>query len=229
MDRPRILIVDDEPKVIRLVTTNLRTKGYEVIEAATGGQALRAAAEAAPHVMLLDVMLPDMEGYEVCRRMREFTDAPIIMLTAKAREVDKLAGFRAGADDYVTKPFSVKELLARIEVALRRRNGDAPAAASLTVKGITVDLAARRVLAGGKPVALTPTEYSLFALLLSNRGKVLFHEQILGRIWGPEYAGNVDYLRVYVSHLRRKLGDAGSKVIRTVTGVGYTIDDEETR
>ena len=226
MHRPKILVVDDQPKLVRLVATNLRTKGYLITCAGTGEGAVRLAAEDPPHCVLLDVMLPDLDGLEVCRRLRAFTDAPIIMLTAKAREVDKLAGFKAGADDYVTKPFSVKELLARVEVALRRRGGESPTPAVIKLNGVTVDLAARRVLVHGRPVSLTPTEYTLFTYLITNRNKVLLHEQILGRVWGPEYVDNVDYLRVYVAHLRRKLRCPGDRLIRTVTGVGYTVSDQ---
>jgi two-component system, OmpR family, KDP operon response regulator KdpE len=215
--------------VIRLLTANLATKGYEIVTASTGSQGLQLAAQEAPDLVLLDVMLPDMDGYEVCRRLREFSDVPVLMLTAKAREADKLSGFGSGADDYITKPFSVRELLARVAVALRRSSGAVAREPVVTAGRITVDLGARRTFLAGEPVDLTATEYGLLAHLAANKGKVLLHEQILRHVWGPEYSDSVDYLRVYVSHLRRKLGDRQGRVLRTVTGVGYMLDDPDDR
>jgi len=226
ISKPKILIVDDEPKVVRLLSTNLATEGYRILSAGTGKQAVEMAAEELPDLVLLDVMLPDMDGYEVCRRLREFSDVPILMLTAKAKELDKLAGFRSGADDYVTKPFSVKELLARVSVALRRATGSASRSALIKAGHVTADLAARRVYVDGVPVNLTATEYNLLSLLIANKGKVLVHEQILGQVWGPEYIDSVDYLRVYMSHLRRKLNDRHGRLLQTISGVGYMLDDE---
>lgn len=227
MSKPLLLLVDDEPKVLRLLQANLATQGYRMASATTGRQALAMAAQEPPDLVLLDVMLPDMDGFEVCRRLREFSDVPVLLLTAKAREIDKLSGFGSGADDYITKPFSVKELLARVAVALRRASGTSTKPALVDIGPITVDLASRRVFVADAPVELTGTEYALLSYLTANKGKVLLHEQILGQVWGAEYTDSVDYLRVYVSHLRRKLGDRQGRLLRTVTGVGYLLDDPE--
>ncbi len=224
MRKHRILIVDDEPKLVRLLCTNLNTKDYEILTAATGRQAFELAASADPDVIVLDVMLPDVSGFEVCRELRAMSDVPILMLTARARDSDKLEGFKAGADDYITKPFNVNEFLARISVALRRRGGAAPEPPLMSAGPVRLYPASRRVTVAGEPVHLTPTEYSLLQYLMTNQGKVIVHEQLLSTVWGPEYADSVDYLRVYVAHLRRKLGDVGGRLIRTVSGVGYSLD-----
>jgi two-component system KDP operon response regulator KdpE len=224
MKRYKVLVVDDQPKLVRLLTTNLKTQGYEIIEAGTGKQAIELAAREMPDVVILDLMLPDMSGFEVCDQLRAMSDVPILMLTARTRDTDKLHGFRVGADDYITKPFNIEELLARVAVALRRSAG-APATPTATEIGpLRVDPVARRVTVGGEPVHLTPTEYSLLSYLVANQGKVLLHEQVLAHVWGPEYADSVDYLRVYIAHLRRKLGAEAGRLIRTITGVGYTVD-----
>ncbi len=214
---------------MRLLSTNLNPRGYAISAAATGRQALELAASEAPDVVVLDVMLPDMSGFEVCRELRAMSDVPILMLTAKAKDSDKLQGFRAGADDYITKPFNVNELLARIAVALRRRAGASPEPPLLGAGPIRLYPASRKVTVGGDHVHLTPTEFSLLHYLLTHQGKVIVHEQILSYVWGPEYADSVDYLRVYIAHLRRKLGEEAGRLIRTVTGVGYSIDAEPTQ
>jgi two-component system KDP operon response regulator KdpE len=230
MTAHKILVVEDEPKTMRLLILNLEAGGYDTIAATTGAQALRIATSEQPDLVILDVMLPDMEGFEVCRRLREFSDAPVLMLTARAREVDKLSGFRAGADDYVTKPFSVKELLARVGAALRRIKDGAYSPSVVRVGRLTLDLPARQAYLNGDPLALTPTEFKLIGQLATNRGKVLTHADLLRKVWGPEYVDNVDYLRVYIWHLRRKLdgGADDERIIKTVPGVGYTIPEEET-
>lgn len=224
---PKVLVVDDEPKILRLVGRNLQAEGYLPILAANGDEALRLAAREQPDLVLLDLRLPDIDGLEVCRQLRQFSQAPVIMLTARAREIDKLQGFKAGADDYITKPFSVREMLARIEAVLRRvKDGDAGDPV-IRIGRLTLDLDRRQALVNGDPVELTPTEYNLLSELMVNRGKVLTHEQLLRAVWGPEYVDSVDYLRVYVSHLRRKLGEGNrDELITTVPGVGYVIQDD---
>jgi two-component system, OmpR family, KDP operon response regulator KdpE len=230
MTTHKILVVEDEPKTLRLLVRNLDAGGYAITAATTGAQALDLAAVAQPDLVILDVALPDMDGFEVCRRLREFTSAPILMLTARAREVDKLTGFRAGADDYITKPFSVNELMARIGAALRRIPDAAYGPAVIRVGRLTLDLPGRQTFLNGDPLALTPTEFKLLSHLVVNRGKVVAHEDLLRKVWGPEYVDNVDYLRVYIWHLRRKLegGTDDGKLIKTVPGVGYTIPEDET-
>lgn len=224
MKRHKILIVDDEPKLVRLLSTNLSTRGYEILAASTGRQALELAASEAPDVVVLDVMLPDASGFDICRELRAMSDVPILMLTARARDSDKLQGFKAGADDYITKPFNVNEFLARVSVALRRRSGASPEPPLLTAGPIRVYPASRKVTVDGDNVHLTPTEFNLLHYLITHQGKVIVHEQILSYVWGSEYVDSVDYLRVYIAHLRRKLGDTAGGLIRTVTGVGYTLD-----
>ena len=228
MKSQKVLVVDDEPKVVKLLTINLRANDFEVAIAGTGEQAVSLAAEEGPDLIVLDLMLPDLDGFEVCRRIREFSDVPIIMLTARAREADKLAGFRMGIDDYITKPFSVKELLARVQAVLRRAKGESHGPAIVELGRVRVDLGTRRAYVDGKLVPLTPTEFKLLSHLIGSRGKVLLHSNLLATVWGPEYVESIDYLRVYVSHLRRKLGDNPDDplVIRTVPGVGYYISEE---
>lgn len=224
---PRVLVVEDEPKILRLIGRNLQAEGYTPILAGNGEAGLKLAAEEQPDLVLLDLWLPDVDGLEVCRRLREFSQAPVIMLTARAREVDKLQGFRAGADDYITKPFSVREMLARIDAVLRRAKGTDPGEPVIRVGRLTLDLDRRQAQVNGNPVELTPTEYNLLSELMANCGKVMTHEQLLRAVWGPEYIDSVDYLRVYVSHLRRKLGDgSGDNLITTVPGVGYVIQED---
>lgn len=224
MKRYKILVVDDEPKLVRLLATNLKTQGYEIVAASTGRQALQLAAQELPDVVILDLMLPDMSGFDVCSELRTITDAPVLMLTARTKDLDKLRGFQVGADDYITKPFNVNELLARVAVAVRRSTGISTAPPSYEAGPLRLDPVAHRVSVSGEPVHLTPTEFALLSYLLTNQGRVLLHEQVLAHVWGAEYADSVDYLRVYIAHLRRKLGAQAGGMIRTVTGVGYTID-----
>lgn len=229
MTAHKILVVEDDPKTLKLLLRNLGTGGYVTSAATTGEQALTLAAAEQPDLVILDVMLPDMDGFEVCRRLREFSNTPVLMLTARAREVDKLTGFRAGADDYITKPFSVRELLARVGAVLRRIKDAAYAPPVVRVGRLTLDLPGRQASVNGDPLALTPTEFRLLGHLAANQGKVVTHEELLRKVWGPEYVDSIDYLRVYVWHLRRKLDGAadGGKLIRTVPGVGYMIPEED--
>lgn len=223
----KILVVDDEVPLLRLLRVNLEASGYEVLVATDGAKAVEVAAREQPHLVLLDVLMPEMDGFEACRRIREFSQVPIIMLTAKAREQDKLTGFEAGADDYLTKPFSVKELLARIKAVLRRgqtngRNGGYP---TLQVGGLCIDRSRHRVSVQGREVRLTPTEFKLLSELAAEAGKVVSHRDLLRRVWGPEYGDEVEYLRVYVSHLRRKIEPDPDhpQYLLTVPGVGYVL------
>jgi two-component system KDP operon response regulator KdpE len=224
---PRILVVDDDPRLIRLVREVLTAAGYGVVSRAAGDQAVQAAAVEQPDLILLDIVMKDFDGYQVCRRVREFSNVPIIMLTARISETDLLAAFEAGADDYITKPFSSKELLARVRAVLKRsRPGAAPTGEACVVCGdVTIDLARHRVTAGEHVVYLTATEYSLLVQLASHRDQVLLHEQLLTEVWGPQYRADVDYLRSYIHHLRKKLecDPANPTLIVTVQGVGYML------
>ena len=225
----RVLVVDDEPPLVKLVRLNLEASGYSVLTAQDGTSAVKIVAEEQPDLVLLDVLLPEMDGFETCRRIREFSQVPVIMLTAKVREEDKLKGFEAGADDYLTKPFSVKELLARVKAVLRRGQADGRNV-SLPISQVgelCVDWAARKVAVAGRDVRLTPTEFKLLSELVAQAGKVLLHRDLLRRVWGPEYGNEVEYLRVYMSHLRRKLepDPAHPRYLLTVPGVGYMLAD----
>ena len=226
--KTRILIVDDEPKVINLVREVLSATGYEVLAAFSGEHAVEMVALEQPDLILLDIILPGKtDGYQVARRLREFSDVPIIMLTAKAREIDLLDGFNAGADDYITKPFSSKELLVRIRAVLKRCQESKllPAQSEIVCGDLRIDLARRRVTIGEHEVYLTPTEYSLLHQLALHCNQVLFHEQLLTTVWGPEYRDDVDYLRSYIHYLRKKLeiDPAKPKLIISNPGIGYML------
>ncbi len=223
----RILVVDDEPRVVRLVSEVLRVMGYQVISASNGEDALEKILMERPTLVLLDILLArGMDGYEVCRRLREFSDVPVIMLTAKAQETDLLQGFDAGADDYLTKPFSAKELIARVKAVLRRCQRPEEVVSSTLVCGeIEIDFARRTVKVGGSPVSLTRTEYELLRHLAQHANRVMEHQELLCRVWGPEYRDDVDYLRAYVWYLRRKLepDPSNPRYIITSAGVGYML------
>ena len=228
MTQTRILVVDDEPKLVRLVREILTAVHYQVLAACSGMNALESIATEQPDLVLLDLILPgEMDGYEVARRVREFSDVPIIMLTAKVREADILRGFEIGADDYITKPFSAKELLARIRAVLKRSKGEvvAPAESEFEYGSLKIDLARRRVTLGGRLIRLTPTEYSLLHELAMHCDQVMLHEQLLAAVWGPEYRDDLDYLRAYVHYLRQKLESDPSdpKIILSIPGVGYML------
>jgi two-component system KDP operon response regulator KdpE len=229
----RILVVDDDPRLTRLVREVLMAAGYDVLTSAAGEKAIEAVALQQPALVLLDIVLNDLDGYHVCRRAREFSEIPIIMLTAKVTETDMLAGFDAGADDYITKPFSSKELLARVRAVLKRaRSLAAPTGEAQIVCGdLTVDLARRRVRVADRDVYLTATEYNLLYQLATRQNQVILHEQLLTEVWGPEYRDEVDYLRSYVHHLRKKLERDPSKpeMIVNIQGVGYMLSTPEPR
>ncbi len=227
-DPPTILVVDDEPAMLRALRAGLGARGYRVLAAITGQQAIDVVAVESPALVVLDLNLPDIDGVEVCRRIRGWTDVPILVLSAEGSEARKVLALDEGADDYVTKPFSMPELLARVRVALRHRpspaTGGGPDQVVLEVGDVRVDLARHHVTVGGRPVELTPKEFAFLALLARWPGRVLTHRAILGEVWGPEYGTETQYLRVYASQLRKKLDD-DPECPRLVTepGVGYRL------
>lgn len=227
------MIVEDQPQVIRLVTEVLRAVGYDVIAAINGETAIEMTAMEQPALILLDIMFPQgPDGFEACRHIRQFSDVPIIMLTAKAKENDKLRGFDAGADDYLTKPFSAKELVARVRAVLRRtRRPDETITTSLKCGELVINFARHSVKVSGKEVSLTRTEYSLLRQLALNPNRVMLHRDLLNAVWGQEYRDDVDYLRAYIRYLRMKLekDPSNPKYIITSPGIGYTLacQDEE--
>ena len=223
-----ILIIEDEPRVVNLLREILSATGYRVIAAYSGKHAIELAALEQPDLILLDIILPGkLDGYQVTRRLREFTDTPIIMLTARVREGDILRGFEAGADDYITKPFSSKVLLARIGAVLKRKqNTQVPSLPSLIECGdLTIDQARRQVTLAGREIYLTPKEYNLLRELASHPNQVMLHEQLLAKVWGEEYRNDVDYLRTYIHYLRKKLeiDPANPRLIISNPGVGYML------
>jgi len=220
--KPLVLIVDDEPQIRRLLTVSLEANGYRVLSAANGQEGLVLAAQHQPALVILDLGLPDLSGQEVLRRLREWSNTPVIVLSVRDDEKGKVAALDAGADDYVTKPFNTDELLARLRVALRHAT-DKEEAAVVQVKNLVVDLATRRVTVGGKEVKLSKIEYDLLRLLARHAGKVLTHRQILREVWGPGHEENTHYLRVYIAHLREKIerNPESPELILTELGVGY--------
>ena len=223
----KILVVEDEPRVVRLVSEVLKAVGYQVVAAATGDSAIEMFALEQPDLVLLDILLPyGPDGYEVCRHIREFSNVPVIMLTAKARESEMLRGFDVGADDYLTKPFNAKELVARVRAVLRRSERSEEAiAATLRCGELEIDFARHSLRVRGEMVHLTRTEYALLRELALNANRVVVHGNLLTAVWGPEYRNDVDYLRAYVRHLRRKLEADPStpRYILTSHGVGYIL------
>lgn len=222
-----VLAVEDEPRLARLVRALLEAVGYRVVLAGDGPMALELLALEQPDLVLLDILLPrGMDGYEVCRRLREFSNVPVIMLTAKAMEADKLKGFDVGADDYLTKPFSSKELLARVKAVLRRSQYPADATTiAFTCGDLCINLAQRRVFVHDQEVSLTATEYALLHQLALHPNCVIPHEDLLSRVWGPEYRDDLEYLRAYVRYLRRKIEDdpAHPRYVLNSPGVGYML------
>jgi two-component system KDP operon response regulator KdpE len=219
----RVLVCDDEPQILRALKVILREGGFEAVPAATGEEALDRAAVRPPDAAIIDLVLPDIDGVEVCRRLREWFSAPILVLSAVGEEDEKVRALEAGADDYVTKPFGPRELVARLEAALRRAGAGAEEEPSVRVDGLEIDLAARSVRRHGDEVHLTPIEFDLLRTLLRNRGRLLTHRSLLTEVWGPEYADDTPILRTHIANLRRKIEpDEGSQsLIRTDPGVGY--------
>lgn len=224
----RVLVIDDEPQILRALRINLSVRGYEVTTASTGSGALRAAAENPPEVVVLDLGLPDMSGIEVLAGLRGWLSAPVIVLSARADSSDKVEALDAGADDYVTKPFGMDEFLARLRAAVRRgataTETDEPV---VDTSSFTVDLAAKKVTKSGVEVHLTPTEWGMLEMLVRNRGKLVGREELLKEVWGPAYAKETHYLRVYLAQLRRKLEADPShpKHLLTEAGMGYRFQE----
>jgi two-component system KDP operon response regulator KdpE len=222
----RILVVDDEPQILRALGTNLKARGYDVAVASSGESALALAARVHPDLVILDLGLPGMDGTEVIRGLRGWTTVPIIVLSVREREADKVAALDAGADDYVTKPFGMDELLARLRAALRRAApGDAEDAVVET-EHFTVDLAAKRVTAAGKEIRLTPTEWHIVETLVRNPGKLVTQRQLLQQVWGPQYEKETNYLRVYLAQIRKKLepDPARPRYFLTEARMGYRFE-----
>ena len=229
MSGPRILVVDDEPQILRALETNLRGAGYEVDTAATAEDALSTVASRRPEAVILDLLLPDGRGTDVCRELRTWSSVPVILLSAVGEEAEKVAALDAGADDYVTKPFGMDELLARLRAAMRRVTPSGEPV--LDVGEIRVDLEKRAVTVAGRPVQLTPHEFDMLRLLAQNEGKLLTHRTILREVWGPAYQVESHYLHVYVSQLRRKLepDPARPRYLLTEPGAGYRLVDPASR
>lgn len=220
-----VLVVDDEPQIRRALATNLRARGYEVHLAATGEEALAIAAREHPDVVILDLGLPGIDGIEVVRGLRGWTDVPIVVLSVRSDEGDKVEALDSGADDYVTKPFGMDELLARLRAAMRR-NAPADEAPSVETPDFTIDLAAKRVIRGGEDVRLTPTEWGIVELLVRHRHKLVTQRQLLQDVWGPSYEKEANYLRVYLASIRRKLEPDSSRPRYFITepGMGYRFE-----
>lgn len=226
---PCVVLVEDEPQIRRFLRATLSSTGYRLFEATTGEDGLLEVSTRQPDVVIVDLGLPDMDGLHVIRHLREWTKVPIIVLSARGQERDKIAALDAGADDYVSKPFGVGELLARLRVALRHAAGSGETGEpTFSVGGLSVDQLRRQVVVDGKEVHLTPIEYRLLTTLVRHAGKVLTHRQLLKEVWGPPYAEQAHYLRVYMAQLRRKLeaDPARPRYLLTEPGVGYRLADE---
>lgn len=226
--KPTVLVIDDELQIRRLLRVSLNANGYRVLEAATGQEGISEVAQHRPDVVVLDLGLPDMDGMAVLKRLREWSRVPVVMLSVKDREDDKIGALDNGADDYVTKPFATGELLARLRVAMR--HGQSPSESAVFRSGhLEVDLAARMVKVGGREVRLTATEYALLRLFVQHVGRVLMHQQILREVWGPNYIDQTQYLRVFVAHLREKIEAEPAKpsLLLTEPGIGYRLVEIE--
>jgi two-component system KDP operon response regulator KdpE len=228
MRKHLVLVVDDEPAIVRLVRAKLQADGYSIVTANRGEEALAFLEDERPDLIILDLMMPGMDGFETLRRIRSTTQVPVIMLTARAGDADRLKGFQGGADDYVTKPFNPDELAARVAAVLRRTSGAAPVGGRTTLRypGVEIDLERRRVTVDGEEVRLSRTEWELLSQLAGNAGRVMLHGELLSRIWGPEFRDEVHYLRTWVSRLRAKLevGEDAQTLITTFSGLGYRME-----
>jgi two-component system KDP operon response regulator KdpE len=223
-----VLVADDEPRITKLVSITLAEEGFRVISAAGGEEALVRAEESRPDVVLLDIVMPDLDGIEVMRQLRERRPVPVILLTAKGATADKTKGLDLGADDYISKPFHPDELAARVRAVLRRSSGATQGGGIVQFDDIEVDLERRMVLRNGELVQLSRTEWLLLQHLAANAGKVVLHTELLTKVWGPEYRDDLQYLRVWVSRVRRKLGAKPGEPgrIKTFQGIGYLLDVE---
>jgi len=229
MIKTRILVVDDELSIIKFLRANLETRGYDVLTAMDGAQALQTVEMELPDLVILDIMMPKMNGFEVCRQLREWSQIPIIMLSARGDESDKVKCLDLGADDYITKPFGASELIARVSAVLRRTEKplSLPTQSSFTSGDLKINFAKRQVTVADKEVKLTPTEYALLQELALNAGKVLTHTHLLNKVWGQEYRDERQYLHVFVRRLRDKLepDPTNPRYIMTVPAVGYRFQD----
>jgi two-component system KDP operon response regulator KdpE len=225
-----VLVADDEPRITKLVALTLRDEGFRVVTANSGQEALRKAEELRPDLVLLDIVMPDLDGIEVMRQLREWRPVPVVLLTAKGSTADKARGLDLGADDYVAKPFHPDELAARVRAVLRRAAGS-PAAGVVRVGDIEIDLERRLVTRNGELVALSRTEWLLLQHLAANAGRVVLHTELLTKVWGPEYRDDLQYLRVWISRVRRKLGAPPGEPgpITTFQGIGYVLDVDGVR
>jgi len=225
MPNPTILVVDDEQPIREFITRNLEVRDYRVVQAAEGLEALTAFERESPDLIILDVMMPNLNGFDVCRRIRQSSTVPIIMLTALGEESDKVTAFDLGADDYLTKPFGVGELLGRLKAVLRRTRWESrpPSLDAVRFGDLEFDPERRRVMRGDEEIHLTPTEFTLLAELITHAGKVLTHRALLQAVWGPEYGDEAEYLRVYMNRLRRKIESDPSqpRYLLTEQSVGY--------
>ena len=228
-EKKLILVVDDEPRIVRFVQMNLELEGYQVSTASSGLEAIDKVRREIPNLVILDIMMPEMDGYETLERIRRVSNVPVIMLTVKAEEEDKVRGLEFGADDYVTKPFSPRELMSRVKAALRRAEMPSPVQKTLTVidEDLAVDFQRREVRVRGERVKLRPTEYRLLYHLVNNAGWVMTHETLLSKVWGYEYRDDTQLLRLYITYLRQKIEPDPShpKYIFNERGVGYRFVD----
>lgn len=221
MSGHRVLVVDDEPQIQRFLKPSLGAAGFDVVAATTGAEALKAAATAAPDAIVLDLGLPDMDGKEVIRQIRSWSQVPIIVLSARDRETEKIAALDLGADDYVNKPFGIGELTARLRTALRRAANASVKTQILTAGALSIDLSAHTVMQSGQALRLTPKEFDLLSVLVRNAGRVVTHRQILIAVWGPAHVEDLQYLRVFVAQLRHKM--RCPELIQTEPGIGYRL------
>lgn len=227
MERKKIILIEDEVKLARFVELELRYEGYDVTVCHDGREGLQMITDGNYDMVLLDLMLPGLTGIEICRRVRKFSSIPIIMLTAKDETMDKVAGLDSGADDYLTKPFAIEELLARMRVAFKHAHAGGAKKVILEVQGLEIDTEKRMVTVNGTVVDLTKKEYELLLYLVQNKNIVLSREQILNEVWGYSYIGETNVVDVYIRYLRSKIDEAfGIKYIHTIRGVGYYVKDE---
>ena len=228
-NQPLVLVADDEPRITKLVALTLHDEGFRVITASGGEEALKKAEEMRPDIVLLDIVMPDLDGIEVMKQLREWRPVPVILLTAKGATADKAKGLDLGADDYIAKPFHPDELAARVRAVLRRASGVAPGSGIVHLGPVDVDLERRLVTRDGKLVSLSRTEWLLLQHLAVNAGKVVLHTELLTKVWGPEYRDDLQYLRVWISRVRRKLGAAPGEPgpITTFQGIGYVLNADD--
>ncbi len=227
--KPLVLAVDDEKGVTKVIKVELEAQGFRVITADAGGQALRLAEEQRPDIILLDVLMPDMTGLEVMRKLKDELDVPVLLVTGKDSPMDKLRGLELGADDYIVKPFSIEELGARLRAILRRTRGPVEALPVIKTGDLELDVSRRVATRSGQLISLTRTEWQLLEQLVANSGKVMLASELLTKVWGPEYREDLEYLRVWVSRLRHKIetDPASPKLLKTIAGIGYMLDLED--